>query len=339
MVEIPSAFWEKQYMKRIIIGLLVSLFFLYLVFRQIDFAALTRAFGEVNYFIVFLAVCFHFVGFHLRALRWKYLLLSLKRIRVRELFPYLAIGYMANNVLFLRLGEVVRAHVVGRAYDLSRSSMLAVILAERLFDGISLVLFFGFLVLILPLQESLRSPLILASILFGSVAVGVFLLPFIEKTFLVQGFFKLFERNSKLKRLLVSLLAFLEGLKTLKSFRAVMLVLFSSVIIWMVEAGMFWIIAQSFPLDLTLAQCALIALVVGLSTLIPSGPGYVGTYEFFFVSVATSFGVERNMAVSYAFITHFAQWLPITLVGFYYAWKMNVSLTSLSKEKRGEKKE
>ena len=321
-------------MKRIVVGLVISGFFLYLVLRQIDLNSLTRSFSQVNYLVVLAAIGFHFIGFHLRALRWKYLLMTFKKIRVRQLFPYLAIGYMANNVLFLRLGEVVRAHVVGLSYELSRSSMLAVILAERLYDGLSLVLFLGFLILILPLPNSLATPLIFASLLFGAVAAGVFSLPFIEKTRPVRWFFSLFEKNSKLNRLLVSLMAFLEGLKTLKSFRSVLLVLLSSLVIWGIEAGMFWIIAQSFSLSLSLSQCALIALVVGLSTLIPSGPGYVGTYEFFFVQIATSFGVERNLAVSYAFITHFAQWLPITLVGFYYAWKMNISLLKLSKGKK-----
>src|SRR3989338_1125090 len=151
-------------MKRILIGLTVSLFFLYLVLRQIDFTALKEALLAVNYLIVLLAVAVHFIGFHLRALRWKYLLLSLKKLSVRQLFPYLAIGYMANNVLFLRLGEVVRAHVVGRAYELSRSSMLAVIFAERLYDGLSLVIFFGFLILILPLPAHLQTPITLASL-------------------------------------------------------------------------------------------------------------------------------------------------------------------------------
>lgn len=321
-------------MKRVLIGLVVSAFFLFLVLRQINFEALGTAFTRVNYLLVLVSVAFHFLGFWLRTIRWKYLLLSFKKIRVRDLFPYLSIGYMANNVLFLRLGEVVRAHITGRSMKVSRSSMLAVILGERLYDGLSLVILFSLLILVLPFPEDLKTPLLLASLLFGAVATGVFLLPLIEKTKLVKKIFTWIQKQEKLKRPFASAMAFLEGLKTLKSLRAVFLVLTASLVIWMIESGMFWLIGKSFNLDLSIFQAALIALVVGLSTLIPSGPGYLGTFEFFFTEIAVFFGVDRNIAFSYAILTHFTQWLPITLVGFYYAWKMNISVTKLSEGKQ-----
>ena len=320
-------------MKRVLVGLVVSAFFLFLVVRQINFEALGVAFTKVNYPLVLVSVAFHFLGFWLRTLRWKYLLLSFKEVRVRSLFPYLAIGYMSNNVLFLRLGEVVRAHITGRTLGVSRSSMLAVIFGERLYDGLSLVILFSLLIMVLPFPEDLKTPLLLASLLFGVVAVGVFLLPLIEKTTSVKKIFVWVERQERLKRPFASAVAFLEGLKALKSIRSVALVLLASLVIWMIEAGMFWLIAKSFNLDLSIYQAALIALVVGISTLIPSGPGYLGTFEFFFTQVAVFFGVDRNIAFSYAILTHFTQWLPITLVGFYYAWKMNISVTKLSEGK------
>jgi uncharacterized protein (TIRG00374 family) len=321
-------------MKRVVLGFIVSVFFLYLVLRQIDYQALAQAIRGVNYFWVAMAIGLHFIGFYLRTLRWKFILRTLKEVRVRELFPYLAIGYMANNVLFLRLGEVVRAHITGRRFGLSRSSMIAVILAERLYDGLSLVILFSSLILFLRVPEEMKTTLLFASILFGIVALGVFLLPWLEKTSFVKKFFSWIESFKRLKRPFLSLLAFLEGLKTLKSPLDVMAVLGTSLLIWLIEAGMFYLIAIGFGLELNLAQTAVISLVAGLSTLIPSGPGYVGTFEFFFVQSTVLFGIDRNVAVSYAFLTHFAQWLPITLLGFYYAWKMNISVTKLSQEKR-----
>lgn len=321
-------------MKRITVGLVVSLFFLYLVLRQINFASLGIALKEANYFLVFLAVAFHSIGFYLRTRRWQYLLQSLKKVTTTKLFPYLALGYMANNVLFLRLGEVVRAHVTGRHLEISRSSMLAVIFSERLYDGLSLVFGFGVLLLFLPLSPDLKTPLQLATLLFGVGAVGVFLLPYLEKTKLLKNIFGLIEKQPRLNRPFHSLMAFLEGLKTLKSLRQIWLVFALSLTIWLIEGGMFYLIGLSFPVPISLAQATVTALVVGLSTLIPSGPGYVGTYEFFFVQTVMYFGVDRNLAVSYAFLTHFAQWLPITIVGFYYSLKMNVSVLKLKENKK-----
>lgn len=321
-------------MKKTLLGLIVSLFFLYLVFRQINIDALLSAFRQVNYFIVIGAILFHTIGFWLRTLRWKLLLLRLKRMRVRHLFPYLAMGYMANNILFLRLGEVVRAYIVGQRENLSKSSMLAVILAERLFDGFALVLFFGALVIFLPLPPQLKSPLILASVLFLTATVAFFMLPYLEKINLVKSLFTFLEGRTKLRRPYRILMSFLEGLKTLTGLQSVVEVVVVSVLIWGVEAGMFWIIAQSFHLQIGLGQTAVLALVVGLSTLIPSGPGYVGTFEFFFVTVATYFGVNRDLAISYAFLTHFAQWLPITLVGFYFGWAKGISPLHLKESKQ-----
>ena len=105
---------KRFHNKKLWIGLGISLFFLFLLFRKIDFHKLLAAFREMDYRYLWPALLFTFVSYFFRAVRWYFLLLPIKKTRLKNLFPATMIGYMANNVLPARLGEFVRAYVLGK---------------------------------------------------------------------------------------------------------------------------------------------------------------------------------------------------------------------------------
>ena len=94
------------------LGIGVSIFFMALLFRKIDFHQLATALAAVDYRFIVLAVVFTFVSYFLRAVRWRYLLIPEKLIPLSSLYPATIIGYMANNLLPARMGEFVRAYVL-----------------------------------------------------------------------------------------------------------------------------------------------------------------------------------------------------------------------------------
>ena len=129
---------------RWIIGIVVSLFFLWVAFRQVsDVGHLAEALGSANYLWLAPAVALYLLGLLVRALRWRILLLPIARIPTGPLFGILSIGFLVNNVLPARLGEIARAILVGRRHGVSRSAALATVVVERIFDGVVMLLFLG----------------------------------------------------------------------------------------------------------------------------------------------------------------------------------------------------
>ena len=100
------------------LGIAVSVFFMALLFNKIDFRLLGAALRSADYLYILLAVCFTFINYFLRAVRWRYLLISEKTIPLSSLYPATIIGYMANNVLPARLGEFVRAYILAHREQL-----------------------------------------------------------------------------------------------------------------------------------------------------------------------------------------------------------------------------
>src|SRR5207248_9014715 len=113
------------------LGLLVSLCFLWLALRGQDLRQVRRALGEADYRYLAPALLLYFAGVWVRALRWRHLLAPVRRLSARALYPVVVVGYMANDVLPWRLGEVVRAYALRERAGVSTSATLATIAVER----------------------------------------------------------------------------------------------------------------------------------------------------------------------------------------------------------------
>ncbi len=118
------------------VGLLISVVFLYLAFRKIDYQELWATLVTVRYWWLLPGLAIYFVGVFVRTWRWQLLLNPLKKAPFKTLFPIINIGYMGNNVFPLRMGEVLRAVVLKRRESVSISGSLATIVVERIFDAV-----------------------------------------------------------------------------------------------------------------------------------------------------------------------------------------------------------
>jgi uncharacterized protein (TIRG00374 family) len=127
--------------RRIILGFAVSAVFLFFALRGQDYGAIREAFSQVTYWYLIPALLLYFTGVLVRAYRWSVLLRPVERVRTRELLGINAVGLMANNVLPLRTGEFVRAYALSQKTNISKSTGLATIAVERIFDGMALLAF------------------------------------------------------------------------------------------------------------------------------------------------------------------------------------------------------
>ena len=126
---------------QLLIGVLISVFFLYLIVPGLHLPDVWRAMGQANYWWIVPGVAVYMVGLWARTWRWHYMLRHLKPVSMGRLFPVVCIGYFGNNVYPFRAGEVMRAYVLWQREEIPISSSLATVIIERVFDGLVMLLF------------------------------------------------------------------------------------------------------------------------------------------------------------------------------------------------------
>lgn len=295
-------------------------------------AAVGQALRQADYWFILPALVAYFAGVYLRAVRWHFLLRPVKAISSRRLFPVVVIGYMANDVLPARLGEVVRAYVLGEQEGTSTSTTLATIVVERLFDGLAMLIFVGAIALLVPLDANIERIFRLAAALFlgalvvlfavgSSRARAVALLATIERRLPASLEGKVARLGDR----------FLSGLDSLQSPRLSAAILVFSLGAWLCEATMYALIARGFGLGLGFPAFMLTTAVANLMAMVPAAPGYVGTFELGAVASLRLFGAAGSVAFGYVLVLHLTLLVPVSLLGFYYLWRANLSLGTLGR--------
>jgi uncharacterized protein (TIRG00374 family) len=311
------------------VGMLISIIFLYLALRGLEFGEFWETLKEANYWWLLPGIGMYFLAVWVRAWRWHYLLRPIKAIPTRTMFPIVAIGYMGNNIYPARAGEVLRAVVLKRKEDVPISASLATIIVERVFDGVVMLAF-----VFINLAELTRltgGSGVIGNISIQNVALlgsGAFFGALLF--FLLAAMFP--ERTERIVNVVVRRLVpaqyhekvlgvsgrFLGGLESLRSPREALMVFLTSVVIWLLETGKYWFVMYAFPFKVSFFALMLMNGIVNLATTIPSAPGYIGTFDAPGIAVLMAYHVEKALAAGYTIILHVALWVPITVLGAYY---------------------
>lgn len=320
--------------KYIWLGVLFSLIGLGYVFYRSEPAKIALALQQAQYIYLVPALGLYFIGVGVRAVRWHFLLRSIKSIPSRALFPPVVIGYMANDILPARMGEVVRAYVLGRQENVSKAATFVTIVVERIFDGLTMLTFIvvGSLVLNFADEElNARVRVLGVAFILAILALAVFAGMPRRVEGLANLFIQRLPREAWRTRATALTRALLDGLGTLRSPADSLTVYVLSVLAWLFETGMYVVIAWGFRIDASLPIFLVTCAIANLATLLPSTPGYIGVFHAAVISVLTQFGVEPNLATSYTFVLHAALIIPITLWGFFYVWRAGMSLTQMTR--------
>lgn len=327
------------------LGIAISLLFLWLALRGLHLGEVWAALREARYVWLLPGVAAYFLAVVARAWRWHYLLRPLKPVPTRTMFPIVAIGYMGNNLYPARAGELLRAYVLRRREEVPVSASLATILVERAFDGIVMLafVFFNLPELARLTARSGVAGSIQSLALWGAGAFGAAVVVFLLLALFPQRALAILARlpdrllPGPLRARLVGLgERFLAGLASLRSPIDVLMVLVTSVIIWLLETAKYWFVMHAFPFEVSFFALMLMNGVVNLATTIPSAPGYVGTFDAPGIAVLEAYGVPGALAVGYTLVLHAALWLPITVLGAYYMARESLSWRRVQAELAGE---
>jgi len=309
---------------QIAIGLLFSAIFAYLAVKDVQwerFFATLRQNKEWWYLLP--SVLLFTSSFIFRALRWKYLLEPVKEISFPPLFSAVMIGYMGNNVLPVRLGEFLRAYVIGRSTDISKSAGFATIVVERLTDMIGLLIF----LFIAILGASIPRRYSTIVLIVGLVA-GILLLLFLALTFYEErtnrflGKLFRFFPNILAEKLTNITQSFVQGLRGLKQTQNYLRILFHTLMIWTVYAGSAYYLIQAFNFDVQYQMgfiAGIVLFIFGtIGVMVPSSPGYIGTFHYAIIQGLALYGVPDEPALGFAIIMHLSNYIPITSLGIFF---------------------
>ncbi len=123
------------------IGIVISAVFIYMALPGLHFQLVLETLQSANYWWLLPGVAVFFVGLWVRTWRWQYMLRPIKPVPILHLFPLVCIGYFGNNVFPFRAGEVLRSYLLKREENISFVSSLTTVLIERIFDGLTMLLF------------------------------------------------------------------------------------------------------------------------------------------------------------------------------------------------------
>jgi hypothetical protein len=319
----------------------ISAIFLWIALGNLRLVDLWQSLQGAKYGWLIPGVGVYFLAVWARAWRWHYLLRPLKSVPTKTIFPIVAIGYMGNNIYPARAGEILRAYVLRRQEGIPISASLATIIVERAFDGIVML---AFVFLNLPelvrltgesgFIGSIRTLTIIGAGVFLA-AVLVFLLMAVYPD-RALGFLEWFIKMLIPTRFRAPVKSFIErfigGLASLRSPSDVLMVLMTSIVIWLFETAKYWFVMQAFPFEVSFFALMLMNGIVNLATTIPSAPGYIGTFDAPGIAILEAYSVPGAIAAAYTLVLHAALWLPITLLGGYYMAREQLTWRGVQEE-------
>lgn len=258
--------------------------------------------GSDAYFALGGALALYALATLCRGERWHQLLghTSIHPGRL-DTYAITTVGYAGNNILPARAGEALRTFLVAGRVEASKREVLGTIIAERVLDAAVLAIAFAFgaygtLVSGSPLA-------LLAIIALGIAFVALFPSRFHPKPthprmkWIVESIGRLLAPT---RRLISREGAYLFGL---------------TFVIWTIEASTYYLIADAVGLGISFGAAVFIMVVANFVSLIPAGPGYVGTFDAAVLFAAKSLGESRSVAVSFLLLLRFVLFIPITITG------------------------
>jgi glycosyltransferase 2 family protein len=325
--------------KRYWLGIVISALLLYLTFRSVEMASVASALRQADLTFLIPALALYFMGVFVRTVRWFLLMRPVQRIGLGRLFVVVVVGYAANNLLPFRAGEAVRAFMLWKRERIPPGTTIGTIVVERIFDGLALT---GFLVLVgilLPLDSWLARVAWAAGIAFVVAVIVVFAITAAPARFLRISRAVLRPFPGRVRDLGFKLSStFIGGLGVLRSARSTLLVGALSLVAWTLEAGMYFALMFSFPFSAGFLAAILGTAAANLGTMIPSAPGYIGTFDLLLSSALIgTFAIEASIATSYTLLVHAALIVPVSILGLVFLWREGLSLRRVSAEAQRER--
>ncbi len=294
----------KKFFNKTIIGFIISVIFIILILRTVNIKESIEAIKNLNMFYVVLMVPVYLCSFLFRAFRWKTILSENKKIRFNSLLNSLFRGWLANCIIPARGGEFYRAHYFGKKEDISRITVMASIVLERMFDGMILFLILLFLISFIYSNPHLGKVAIAAGIVFMGGFISLLITaklyknePFKEKFCAIAApiinrdfFSKIFNKISYF------ITSFMNGLEIFHSPALLFKSFLYTAGIWFCEAVAILLLIIGFGHFIGIYGALFVISVVAFASLIPAGSAGIGPVQWGYIIALGVFGISKETA-------------------------------------------
>ena len=290
---------------QIIIGLTISLVCGYFAVRGVEWGAVWAAFQKVQFLALIPALGCLVVMLLVRAYRWRQFVAPLQSVPFAPFLSATLIGFMANDVLPLRAGELIRVYALSHLASVRISTALATLVLERVWDTV------GVSVLLVVLLLSFPIPAWLAQVNLVIFGGSLFVL--------VVGWVLVRRGEDGLTWLpprIVNIAGhFIRGFSALRSPWLILWVFVLSVLIWVSLGTFYWILLRACGFALPVTAALMVTVLTVFAAALPAAPGYLGTFQYATVLALSFFSVPKEEALGFSIVAHVGQLLPVIIAG------------------------
>lgn len=316
------------------LGIALAALFLWLILRHIEPAELMQTLAGAHAGWLALSVVLFYAGYACRIERWRIMLAQGNpQLAWRHCAGPLMASVAANNVLPFRAGDLLRAFGFNRRLGIDAATSLTTLVVERLLDLLMVMALLAAALAGFGVDSS--AVVSLSGGLLGALALAILAVLLFPERFRrpAEALARLVGRlSSRLGgRLHAELQKAFAAMAHTSQARTMYRLVGWSLLAWALEGGVFYCVALALT-GLAEPAAAWLATPVGtLATIIPSTPGYVGTFDFFTARAMMAAGNAPTPAAAYAFLVHAVLWLPPTLAGGLYLMARPLSLDKRKK--------
>jgi len=303
----------------IVVGILISVGFLWFALRGTDFAQISHALANSSPWMVLPMLAAYAIYYWIKAVRWRLMLLPVKDATTRSLVRPMMIGFFGNNVLPAHLGEFVRMYLGARQLGLRNSEVLATIVLERMFDFLAVVFFLG---VALVLSRDVPEGLVTIGYVTGIVGI-VFMIfaslyvamtpAFLAAVRRLTFFLPAKVRNAGLHQLELGA----TGLQSLRRLPLLLGVIVTSIAQWGFMGLTIYVSLRAVGSDVRIAPAFVVLAATTFGVTLPSAPGFLGTVQAGYVLALEPFGVSRAEAFAASAFFHLPTFAAVTLLGLW----------------------
>jgi uncharacterized membrane protein YbhN (UPF0104 family) len=298
-----------------VVSISLAAVLLYFSLRGVDWRVVWKIIATARWTLIALSFAIASCSSFLRAVRWRILLNAEGRLKVGTVFWGNMVGYLGNSFLPARAGEVVRSLLMSRHGSLSRTYVLTTALAERLSDVIALVLASSLILLggINPKPQWITDVSRTMAIVAGIGAVTIAVAPHTER-FLQSILVRL--PLGRLRKPLIDLAGqVLLGLRAFHEWGRFMGFVGLTAGIWFLDSFTAVTLGAGLGLEIRLTVAVLLITSLGLSSALPSTPGYVGIFQFVAVTVLAPFGIGKDSALAFILLLQALSYVLVLVYG------------------------
>jgi len=343
-----STWWSDR---RFWLGAGISIVCLWLAFRNVHWAELARAIQAVDWAILALAALVALLDQFVRGRRWRVLLTPVGKVSVADSFSFLSIGALANSVLPLRAGEIIRAVLLGEKSGLSKSAVFATVVVERLFDVLMLVALTLILLTAMPIPALVKGTAVafglagLVALLVMWWAVGQLaqnsdgrLIAWAKRTVprlagpqerprrvFGVGLPELFRKGWLIVH------SFVGGLGVVRSPRLAAGAALYTALAWAASLVYIWLVLRACHLQLPWMASLMVLVIINFGAAVPSSPGGLGVVHVLAILALTPWNVEPSQALTFAIMVHAVVLAVVVMVGLVCLWREGIGLSQLAR--------